>query len=118
MSATRTDKRGGQNRAKTKARGKATAPPAATGREARQAARQAALEDVERRLFRKITAWARLWECCPVNACQRAGVCRREDDCRAIDRTKPAPDFTERDLRHFRALFRKESARRAALARG
>ena len=42
-------------------------------------------ERVQRELDRKISAWARSWERCPLAACRRNHRCLRDgDSCRAI----------------------------------
>jgi hypothetical protein len=119
MSGRRTDGRGGPDKTKHKAKGKGgrAKPPPLTGMEAWRAAQLARTADVEARLARRIDAWARTWAACPLNACRRAGACRREADCRAIDRTRPAGPFTAEERATIRAALDAERARRAARAR-
>jgi hypothetical protein len=53
---------------------------------------------IDRDLFRRIAAWAMLWEECPDAGCRRNGRCLQEDDCR-MHTDEP---WTEEDSRWVR----------------
>lgn len=46
----------------------------------------------QRNMVRKIRAWARTWERCPLAGCRRSGRCRRFDACRGVSDEPPTPE--------------------------
>lgn len=50
--------------------------------EERSAAADRELERLDRRIFRAVQEWAKLWETCPLAGCRRNKRCLHEDACR------------------------------------
>jgi hypothetical protein len=57
-------------------------------------------EQFEREALRKVRAWARTWEGCPLAGCRRNNRCLREDACRGVPE-----ELTEEHLRLIREAF-------------
>lgn len=73
--------------------------------EERSALWNAERERLDRSLFRKIEAWARIFEHCPVAGCRRNERCLHRDKCR-VPETQMSPEEEEALWRDFRRQLR------------
>ena len=72
----------------------------------RTAAFNAYREKLDRDLLRKIEAWAKVWEQCPVAGCRRNARCLLSAQCRAVSREPMSAEEQEARWQSFRQQLR------------
>lgn len=94
----------------TKIRRDTTRPPTSLGERVPDFERER--DRIDRDLARRIAAWAKSYERCPLAGCRRNSRCLKPDNCRAVSREPVTEEQRIEIRRHIDALVEADGASR------